>query len=253
MMPLDDPTPAPGRAESTRPARPLHGPAVPGADGAPTAATRPAMGPASDRAASISSAATAVAALLDAHGAEIYRHLRRLSPTADDAADLHQETFLRAFRACPSLAPGANHRAWLHRIAANAAADAHRRRAVRAAAHAAPGSPVVPRGTPDERHRAPGLDEPDGPTLAETTPTRDPAADPVGRAEAAELRSAVRAALIDLPPRDRTAVVSRVLEGRDYADVADLLDCSEANARQLVSRGIRRVRASLAPYLEIDR
>jgi len=172
--------------------------------------------------------------LLDAHGAEIYRHLRRLSPTADDAADLHQETFLRALRALPSLPTDANHRAWLHRIAANAATDAHRRR--------------VARGVGDA-----GTQEACAAVLAEAEPSRDPAVDPVTRAESAELRSAVRAALADLPWRERTAVVARVLDGHDYPDVAETLDCSEANARQLVSRGVRGVRAALAPYLEIDR
>jgi DNA-directed RNA polymerase specialized sigma24 family protein len=72
-----------------------------------------------------------VADLLDLHGAEVFRHLRRLVPTADDAADLHQETFLRAHRAWATLPAGANHRAWVHRIAANVATDAHRRRAAR--------------------------------------------------------------------------------------------------------------------------
>jgi RNA polymerase sigma-70 factor (ECF subfamily) len=199
-----------------------------------------------------------VAALLEAHGAEIYRHLRRLSPAADDAADLHQETFLRAFRALPSLPADANHRAWLHRIAANAAADAHRRRAVRAAAHAGTGpgitrSPNEPGPGRDPDVGGAGTQAAGAAVLAEAEPSRDPAVDPVARAEASELRSAVRAALADLPWRERTAVVSRVLDGRDYADVAEALACSEANARQLVSRGIRHVRATLAPYLEIDR
>jgi RNA polymerase sigma-70 factor (ECF subfamily) len=215
-------------------------------------------------------AADAIEALLDAHGAEVYRHLRRLSPTADDAADLHQETFLRAFRALPALPADANHRAWLHRIAANAAADAHRRRAVRAA-HVVPTAPG-PRSMGDaagpdgsmvadgaavagtDEAGATGSRRPSGSDLpADALAVHDPAADPAARAEAAELRSAVRAALADLPWRERTAVVARVLEDRDYPDVADLLDCSETNARQLVSRGLRRVRTSLGPYLEIDR
>ncbi len=186
-------------------------------------------------------APAAIEALLDAHGAEVYRHLRRLSPTAEDAADLHQETFLRAFRALPSLPPDANHRAWLHRIAANAAADAHRRRTVRAAAEALVAAGGAPAGAADAADPA------------EAVPTRDPAADPAGSAEAAELRSVVRAVLGGLPWRERTAIVARILEGRDYADVAGALDCSEANARQLVSRGLRRVRSTLASYLEIDR
>jgi DNA-directed RNA polymerase specialized sigma24 family protein len=48
-------------------------------------------------------------------------------------------------------------------------------------------------------------------------------------------------------------VIARVLEGRDHADVAALIDCSETNARQLTSRGLRRLRTLLAPHLEADR
>ena len=181
-------------------------------------------------------APTSIVELLDAHGAEIYRHLRRLSPTAEDAADLHQETFLRAHRAWPRLPPDANHRAWLHRIAANVAIDAHRRREAR----------------PDMAATGAG-----DPTVLGSASAVEPAAgrraDPAARAEAAELREAVRTALGSLPWRERTAVAARVLDGSDYAVVATLLDCTDGNARQLVSRGLRRLRAALAPHLEIDR
>jgi RNA polymerase sigma-70 factor (ECF subfamily) len=188
--------------------------------------------------------------LLDAHGAEVYRHLRRIAGSAEDAADLHQETFLRAYRAWPRLPADANHRAWLHRIAANVAVDAHRRREARPPL-ASP--PTAGRGGAGMgRHEPPGGREPlDGTSAGH--PAAGAASDPPARAEAAELRDAVRAALGDLAPRERTAVVGRVLEGHDYADVAALLDCSEPAARQLVSRGLRRVRTLLAPYLETDR
>ena len=182
-------------------------------------------------------------ALLDAHGAEVYRHLRRLSASSDDAADLHQETFLRAYRAWPGLPADANHRAWLHRIAANVAVDAHRRRAVRTAVVPPPAAECRD-GTGD--HERAG-------EMTATDPAAGDATDPAARAETAELRETVRRALVALPWRERTAVVSRVFEGHDYPEVAALLDCSEPAARQLVSRGLRRVRAQLAAYLETDR
>jgi RNA polymerase sigma factor (sigma-70 family) len=166
--------------------------------------------------------------LLDAHGAEVYRHLRRLAPTAEDAADLHQETFLRAHRAWHRLPSDANHRAWLHRIAANVATDAHRRRVVRAFEAA-------------------------GAEVAGAESAAGASDDPAARAEAAELRAAVRSALASLPARERAAVTARVLEGAPYAEVAGILDCSDENARQIVSRGLRRLRATLAPHLENDR
>jgi len=49
-----------------------------------------------------------------------------------------------------------------------------------------------------------------------------------------------------LPRRQRAAVVLKVLEGYDYADVAVILGVTEANARQLTSRGLAALRSRLA-------
>jgi len=165
--------------------------------------------------------------LITEHEVELYRYLRRLVPSADDAADLHQETFLRAFRAYPRLAAGANVRAWLYRIAGNLARDAYRRRAVRLAT-----------GT--------------GPLDLKVHITHDPMQDPGARAAAAETRRAVRDALLELTARQRVAVIRRVLEGDEYADVADALGCTETTARQHVSQGLRRLRRLLARQMEMD-
>jgi RNA polymerase sigma-70 factor (ECF subfamily) len=48
-----------------------------------------------------------------------------------------------------------------------------------------------------------------------------------------------------LPEGQRVAVRSRVLEGREYADIARELQCSEMVVRQQVSRGLRRLRSEL--------
>jgi RNA polymerase sigma-70 factor (ECF subfamily) len=58
----------------------------------------------------------------------IYNYLLRLVGEEVLAEDLTQDTFLRAFRGLPKLPPGANYRAWLFRIATNAATDELRRR-----------------------------------------------------------------------------------------------------------------------------
>jgi RNA polymerase sigma-70 factor (ECF subfamily) len=58
----------------------------------------------------------------------VYNYVFRIVGDDESAEDLTQETFLRAYRALPKLPPGSNHRAWLFRIATNAAADELRRR-----------------------------------------------------------------------------------------------------------------------------
>ena len=55
--------------------------------------------------------------LLERHEQEIYRFARRVTANPEDAADVLQDTFLRAFKAFRKLPPDANHRAWLYRIA----------------------------------------------------------------------------------------------------------------------------------------
>jgi RNA polymerase sigma factor (sigma-70 family) len=53
-------------------------------------------------------------------------------------------------------------------------------------------------------------------------------------------------ALADLPAEQREAIAARVLDERDYADIAGELECSEAVVRQRVSRGLRTLRTRLA-------
>ena len=53
-------------------------------------------------------------------------------------------------------------------------------------------------------------------------------------------------ALTELPEEQRHAIHARVLQERDYAEIAGELHCSEAVVRQRVSRGLRTLRARLA-------
>jgi RNA polymerase sigma-70 factor (ECF subfamily) len=59
-------------------------------------------------------------------------------------------------------------------------------------------------------------------------------------------RDAAGVALAALPAEQRVAIEARVLEERDYGEIASQLDCSEALVRQRVSRGLRALRTRLA-------
>src|SRR5262245_62148179 len=73
-----------------------------------------------------------LASLFDAHYERLYRLARRLVPTADDALDLVQETFLRAARSPGSVPSGnTNEEAWLVRVLVNLRRDQWRKIAVR--------------------------------------------------------------------------------------------------------------------------
>jgi RNA polymerase sigma-70 factor (ECF subfamily) len=56
---------------------------------------------------------------------------------------------------------------------------------------------------------------------------------------------ALEAALRELPAAEREAIEARVLDEAEYEDIAARLRCSEAVVRQRVSRGLRRLRATV--------
>src|ERR671922_1666536 len=58
---------------------------------------------------------------------QVYRVARRLVPTREEAEDLVQDTYARAFRSWRSYTPGTNLRAWLMRILTNLNIDRGRR------------------------------------------------------------------------------------------------------------------------------
>ena len=153
-----------------------------------------------------------VARLLALHGIELARHLRRLVRDDDAAQDLLQDTLLRAHRALTRLGSGANERAWLYRIATNAALNwlrdrARERRALEA--HA-----------------------------------REPAdADgDAGSGFDAEDRAALWQRVAGLPQRQRVALTLRVADELEYPDIAARMGCTEAAARANVYQAVRRLR-----------
>jgi RNA polymerase sigma-70 factor (ECF subfamily) len=148
---------------------------------------------------------------------EIYRFATRLTGNAADAADVLQDTFLRAFRAFPRLPGDANHRAWLYRIAGRSASNLRRSRRLRRAA-------------PLEAARGVARQNGDAHALLETRH--------LARALAETVRS--------LPARQRSAFVQRKYEGRSYAEIAVVLDCSEESARAHVYQAMNRIRHTLA-------
>lgn len=225
---MTDPTALPSSsADQARAAAPqAHPRAGAGAGGGDpgTGATAGVEGPRSSRDATEPEAHAE--RLLDEHGPEIYRFLRRFAGSAEDAADMHQDTFVRAYLALERGTLVANERAWLYRIAGNLARDAFRRREVRASLAGS----IALDAARDVGDAGAG--------------------DPHAASEAAVVRDHLRVALSRLSWRQRAAVVARVLDGDDYPAVAALLDCSEVTARQHVSQGLRKLRSILSPEWE---
>lgn len=155
--------------------------------------------------------------LVTDHAPGVHRLARRLTGNRADAEDLTQEVFLRAFRAIDRADP-VDPAGWLHRITVNAHIDHVRRRA---------------RG-PEQLTREAGEGlrcEAPGPEQLV-----------VGRGLGADLE----AALAELSPQSRHAVLLRDVEGLSYLEVANRLGVGTDTVRSWIHRGRTRLRTSLA-------
>ena len=171
----------------------------------------------------------ALGELMRRHEAGIYRFCYRSVPNAADAADLTQETFVRAYFKVHQFRPGAKFSVWLYRIALNLLRDRARSRAARTAA----------RTVPLAEAGGPGAGQ--GQTPEPTTATEDPA-----RAlEDAEERRAVEAAIQELPSDLKEAFILAVLEGRSQQETGAILG---ATPKAVESR-VYRARKLLATKL----
>jgi len=149
--------------------------------------------------------------LFAAHYATVYGLLYRM--VGDQADDLAQETFYRAWRAGPAVWEGdaaGGLRAWLCRVALNLGSNALRAERRRNQYEAAYGSPG------DSR---------------DLSPEPDPEAAAVQTDEAER----VRAALAELRPRDAALLVLRA-QGASYREVAEVLGVAEGSIGTLLRR-----------------
>jgi RNA polymerase sigma-70 factor (ECF subfamily) len=172
----------------------------------------------------------AFAELVMAHAERVYAALRRFGLDAGDADEVAQEVFLRAWRGLAHFQERAQFSTWLYRIAFN---EAQRRLARR----------TLPRAQPPP--------EPDAPDPVATLP--EPVqSGPEATALAGEFERTLDAALNQLPPDWRAAVVLRDIEGLSTHDAAEVIGVGEAAFKSRLHRGRMQLRALLEPYLGLE-
>ena len=183
-------------------------------------------------------------------------HCYRMTGSVDDAEDLVQETFLRAWRARESFEGRAQLSTWLHRIATNVCLDALEQRAVRVLPR-----DVVPAVAPTDEPRSTPPLRPDLPWLQ---PVPDRLLDPEAIAASRQsIELAFLAALQHLPPRQRATLLLTDVLGWTAKEVAEQLEVSVAavtstlqrahgTLRDLVPRG-RTEWSPLAPPTDAER
>jgi RNA polymerase sigma-70 factor (ECF subfamily) len=157
-------------------------------------------------------------ALLQRHEREIMRYLLRVSGDRDEAADLFQETWLRAYRAYPRLQPESDARPWLYAIATNLCRNRARDSARRARVMVRDNEECPAADTAGGHH---SLHETDGYAMVH-----------------------IREQIADLPTKQRQALYLRYFGGLEYAEIATTLNCSQESARANVSQAVRKLKAA---------
>jgi len=152
---------------------------------------------------------TAMEHLYKELSAPLYNYLLRLAGDADRANDALQATFLNAWQGRASFS-GNGARPWLFVIARNAAFRLHRRK-----------------------------------TELHAVTEAGAAASPADEHEAAELADRIDAALAQLPPDTREAIVLSRVSGLGLDEIAELLGTSNGALRVRLSRGLNRLKEVL--------
>lgn len=161
--------------------------------------------------------------LVARHFHHVARIAGRFFPRLDDAEEIHQETFLKAFTAIASYRGDVPLEHWLARIAVNSCYDGLRRMRRR------PGLPA-PAREPDDAQRREHADLGDDAAFC--------------RREQARIAAAEMLAMLD--PADRLVLTLMVLEEHSAAEVADLTGWSAVNVKVRAFRARKRLRSLLA-------
>jgi RNA polymerase sigma-70 factor (ECF subfamily) len=161
--------------------------------------------------------------LVERHSRSIFRLAYRLTGNEQDAEDVVQESFLRAYRQLGRFESRANFGTWLYRIVANCSVDLMRSKQAR--------HDQLRRDSLDDAMELPAADAPG----------------PERMAQSAEIQRRVQAALEALSPLERAAFTLRHYEGRSIEEISSALGLRTSAAKHSVFRAVKKLRVALAP------
>ena len=169
--------------------------------------------------------------LVERHTPALFNLAYRLTRDREEAADITQEAFRRAFEALPNSRTDLPFKPWLFQIAVNLCRDWAKRQRPLALADLGRES-----GEAEERADA-----------AESLPDTSPL--PMALVEAAETRQALQRAIEDLPPAYRAAIVLRYMEDLSYQDIAATLGLPLNTVRTHLARAKKMLQTRLKAEL----
>jgi RNA polymerase sigma-70 factor (ECF subfamily) len=157
----------------------------------------------------------------------IYALAYRTIGRDEDARDVCQETFLRAFRALPAFRGQAKFSSWLYRIALNLCRDWIRR-----------------------ERRAPIAQAPEGVDLMELAAAAEPSESIETLVARKDLAQRVERLMAGLPEEQRTVIVLKEYHGLTFQEIADLLGCPLSTVKTRLYQGLSVLRRELKATTE---
>ncbi len=157
----------------------------------------------------------AFGALVQRHQERLYQTLLHLCGSSEDAKDVLQDTFLRAYEKLEQFHGDSSFYTWVYRIGVNIALSGHRRRRAR---------PTVRRMGDDSVNRH------------EDAADESADADPTYALERVEREQIVEAALNQLGPEHRAVVILKDFDGRRYEEIGVILNVPIGTVRSRLHR-----------------
>lgn len=171
----------------------------------------------------------AFAGLVRAYQRRVLSVAYRLLGNAEDARDVSQDAFVRAFRSLSQLEDPSRFGPWLMRVVTNLALNFRRSRHLRSTV-SLDDQPSFSGGVAEDRRRTEVWEDETG-TLSE------------------ELHAAISQAVEGLPERQRLALILFSVEGMPQKDVAQILECSIELVKWNVFQARRKLKEVLADFL----
>jgi RNA polymerase sigma-70 factor (ECF subfamily) len=168
--------------------------------------------------------------LVDRYSRKVFRLAYRMTRNEQDAEDVVQETFLRAYRRLKQFESRSSFGTWIFRIAVNAALDLTRKLGRYGQAE----QPMI-----GNEGDAEPLDQ---------VPTSEPAPDRL--LLSGELKHKVEGVLDSLSPQVRTAFVLRHYEGMAIEEIGSVLGLKASATKNSIYRAVQKLRKELEPLVQ---